>query len=133
MNHLTSVQLKELKERLIEEQSQILADVLPQLDRLPLPEGEPRDLSDMATEDELRMLQNGLDRRQQGRLFEIACALVRLRDGVFGICEDSDEEIPFARLTLDPTVRRCTEAQQAYEDEQERARRVARGSGEQAY
>lgn len=133
MEHLQSAQLEELKDLLLEEQSQILADVLPQLDRLPLPEGEPRDLSDMATEDELRMLRNGLDRRQQVRLFEIACALVRLRDGVFGICEDSDEDIPFARLRLDPAVRRSTEAQQAHEEERARARRIARDSGEQAY
>lgn len=133
MEHLSDEQRSALSAQLLEEQERILTQVAPHWTRLPLPEGEPRDLSDMATEDELRMLMHGLDHRQQRRLFEIASALVRMRDGLFGICEDSDEEIPFARLALDPTVRRTAECQEEHEQEEARAQKLARDGGGQAY
>lgn len=133
MDHLSPEQRQTLQDQLLEEQKRILTQLAPHWTRLPLPEGEPRDLSDMATEDELRMLMHGLDHRQQKRLFEIASALVRFRDGVFGICEESDEDIPYARLELDPTVRRTAECQEEFEEEQARAQRLARDSGGQAY
>lgn len=133
MQHLSSEQKKDLENQLLEEQAKLLTQASPHWTRLPLPEGEPRDLSDMATEDELRMLMHGLDHRQRARLFEIASALLRMRDGVYGICEDSDEEIPARRLALDPTFRRTAECQAEHEEEQERARTLARNEGGEAY
>lgn len=133
MTHLSSEQKQTLNAQLLAEQAQLLSGVAPHWTRLPLPEGEPRDLSDMATEDELRMLMHGLDHRQRLRLFEIASALVRLRDGQFGLCEDSDEPIPYARLALDPTVRRTAECQADYEQELAQRDRIARDGLDQAY
>lgn len=133
MQHLSAEQQASLKAQLQDEEARLLSQVAPHWTRLPLPEGEPRDLSDMATEDELRMLMHGLDERQRQRLFEIAAALVRLRDGIYGLCEESDEEIPYARLALDPTFRRTAECQQEYEEELARAQKLARDRGGQAY
>lgn len=133
MSHLSSEQRETLRAQLLAEQASLLSSVVPHWTRLPLPEGEPRDLSDMATEDELRMLMHGLDHRQRLRLFEIAAALVRLRDGLFGICEDSDEPIIYARLALDPTVRRTAECQAEHEQDLAREARLARDGLNEAY
>lgn len=46
-------------------------------------------------------------RRRQARLTRIDAALERLEQDEFGYCEDCGEDIPPARLDLDPTVMLC--------------------------
>jgi len=48
-------------------------------------------------------------------LREVEAALVRMAEGSYGVCEDGEEEIPFARLEVYPTARRCVEHQQRRE------------------
>jgi DnaK suppressor protein len=51
-------------------------------------------------------------RRRQTRRRRIDAALQRIEDGEFGFCQDCGEEIPLARLNLDPTVLVCVSCAQ---------------------
>ena len=44
---------------------------------------------------------------EDDKLFEIDCALQRIRDGAYGFCEDSGRAIPSARLRAIPWTRYC--------------------------
>ncbi|NKZ08440.1 TraR/DksA family transcriptional regulator [Actinomadura latina] len=48
----------------------------------------------------------------QGNLEEIDAALVRLRDGTYGSCEDCGKPVPAGRLEIIPYARRCVKCQQ---------------------
>jgi DnaK suppressor protein len=47
------------------------------------------------------------ERRRKEELLQIKSALIRIERGDFGYCLVCDEEIAFARLTINPTVTRC--------------------------
>lgn len=51
-------------------------------------------------------------RRRQNRRRRIDAALQRIDDGEFGFCQDCGEEIPPARLALDPTTPVCVSCAQ---------------------
>ena len=46
-------------------------------------------------------------RRRDARRRRIEAALARMDEGEFGVCQDCGEDIPKARLDLDPTVPTC--------------------------
>ncbi len=46
-------------------------------------------------------------RRRAGRLARIKAALARIDEGEFGFCQDCGEDIPAARLDLDPSTPLC--------------------------
>ncbi len=48
-------------------------------------------------------------------LREVEAAQERLRDGVYGCCEECGEAIPFARLEAYPAARLCVADQQRHE------------------
>ncbi|MCA9712379.1 MAG: TraR/DksA C4-type zinc finger protein, partial [Myxococcales bacterium] len=64
-------------------------------------------------------------RHHDARLREVEAALQRMDDGTYGICEETDEPIPFARLHAEPTTRYTVEALELLE--QEHAREQAQG------
>lgn len=55
-----------------------------------------------------------IDRDAQ-ELRRIDGALVRLKDGSYGRCEDCDQPIAVARLEAEPTASRCIACQERYE------------------
>lgn len=55
-----------------------------------------------------------IDRDAQ-ELRRIDSALVRLREGTYGRCEDCDQPIAPARLEAEPTASRCIACQEHYE------------------
>ena len=55
-----------------------------------------------------------IDRDAQ-ELRRIDGALVRLKDGSYGQCEDCDQSIAAARLEAEPTASRCIACQERYE------------------
>jgi DnaK suppressor protein len=81
---------------------------------------EPGDVQDLASDEARRTL--ALRRRQHDdtRLREVDAALRRMDDGSYGICEETGDEISFARLSAEPTTRHTIEAQELLE--QDRAR-----------
>ena len=52
---------------------------------------------------------------ESDRLFEIDCALQRLRDGMYGLCEETGNPIPDDRLRAIPWARYCRSAAEAHE------------------
>jgi RNA polymerase-binding transcription factor DksA len=52
---------------------------------------------------------------ENDKLFEIDCALQRIRDGVYGICEATGLPIPSDRLRAVPWTRYCRAAAEVYE------------------
>ncbi len=52
---------------------------------------------------------------EDDKLFEIDCALQRIRDGTYGFCEDTGNAIPAARLRAIPWTRYCRVAAERHE------------------
>ncbi len=105
MDHLSDSQIATLRELLTDERAALLkrgAQLVADEARVELDTG---DLQDVAASEAARALELRLARHELARLREIEAALARLEDGSYGICEDTDEEIPFARLRHQPTAR----------------------------
>lgn len=60
----------------------------------------------------------GLKERELHRLREVEAALERIDQGVYGICEETDEPISKKRLEKMPWARLCIEAAEALERSQ---------------
>ena len=55
--------------------------------------------------------------RTQQRIMEIECALARIENGTFGICEETSEPIEEERLNAIPWTRYCIEGAEIQESE----------------
>lgn len=127
MDHLSPEQVDELRQALLEERERLVARQVSE-DAEASPEQELGDVLDKASEEARR--RTALRRRMHhdGRLRQVEAALQRLEQGSYGLCEETDEPIPFARLRAEPTTRYTVEALELLEDEQARGEAVARGS-----
>ncbi|MCA9682259.1 MAG: TraR/DksA C4-type zinc finger protein [Myxococcales bacterium] len=81
------------------------------------PDTDPRDIEDAAAQEAGRFSAGQLLARDRARLAEVEAALARMQDGSYGICEETDEPIPFRRLELEPTTRYTVAALEALESE----------------
>jgi DnaK suppressor protein len=63
-------------------------------------------------------------RRGEDELREVRAALQRLRDGGYGLCEECDQPIPFARLQARPEARLCIAHEEAWEKSHPEAGRL---------
>lgn len=52
-------------------------------------------------------MQNAQEARRAGELKKIDAALMRIKEGEFGYCNECGEEIARKRLEIDPTTARC--------------------------
>ncbi len=77
--------------------------------------GPVADLGDEATADLISDLENAELSRDLDELEEIDAALLRLREGRYGICTDCGGEIALARLRREPAATRCLDCQSAHE------------------
>ncbi len=79
---------------------------------------EVRDVSDEA-ERATRETENSLELRTRDRyrklLSKINKALIRVDDGSYGYCDETGEEIGFARLEARPIATLCLDAQERWE------------------
>ena len=120
--YLTEKQRKDLERRLHEERERVVGD----LNRLvgDLSDGTEQDRSSDLTKVPLHMADLGTDTidteiaasnatRESRELEEIDAALDRLvkTPERFGICEDTGEKIPYARLEIVPWARTCKAAE----------------------
>lgn len=120
MDHLSPAQITKLRTQLQAEAARLnerLTEAAGELADTPAP--DPQDIEDAAADEAGRYRATQLRQRQRGRLAEIEAALARMDDESYGICEDSDEEIPYGRLVLEPTTRFTVEAQEQREDDAE--------------
>lgn len=51
----------------------------------------------------------GIEYQLEERLKEVVAALVRMKEGTYGICEKGGEKIDFKRLEANPAARTCIE------------------------
>jgi DnaK suppressor protein len=111
MEHLTAAQLATLRAKLEAELARLSSRMTTEARELAgTPSAEPGDIEDAAAEEAGRFRTNSLLGRDRAHIGEIEAALERMHDRSYGICEDSDDEIPYRRLELEPTARFTVEA-----------------------
>jgi DnaK suppressor protein len=119
MDHLTPDQIATLRAKLETERDRIsnrLTDDATELSETVA--ADPGDIEDAAADEAGSFRTNTLRERERVRLDEIEAALARMHDGSYGICEDTDEPIPYRRLELEPTTRFTVAALEQREREQ---------------
>jgi RNA polymerase-binding protein DksA len=116
--HLTSEQLDELRKLLIAERDRLRA----RRGRTPDEElvGEVRDEPDRAATEARWDVELRIGTHERERLAELQAALERMDAGKYGICEETGDPIPFARLRSEPTTRYTVEALEQLEQERKR-------------
>lgn len=117
MDHLTGEQIESLRNRLLDERGRLLAaEPGPAAETTPPDVG---DVQDAAAIEAAQLTEHTLVEHGHVRLREIDAALLRMREGSYGICEVTEEPIPAARLLAFPTARTTVEAQAQLEREQQ--------------
>lgn len=92
--------------------------------------GEVRDEPDRASAEERFGVDLTVGAHERARLLEVEAALARMDGGTYGICEETGDPIPFARLRTEPTTRYTVEAQEMLEQEREREQKISADDGE---
>jgi DnaK suppressor protein len=114
VDHLTQAQVATLRGHLERERDRLG-------ERLEHAEGEvrsadrPVERQDAAADEARRGTHAALAIRERDRLTAVNDALARMDRGEYGVCEETDEPIPYARLELEPTTRLGVEAMAARE------------------
>jgi len=98
-----------------------------------IPDFEVGDIEDKAAEEHRRSTARLRQGHHTARLAEVKAALGRIEDGLYGLCEETGEPIPFGRLKLQPTARFTVEALEQREQDAARARLVAQDESDDAY
>jgi len=114
MDHLNHEQIETLRRRLEMDRDALLrlrhdevvaattsGDIVPDVG----------DRQDAAASEAAKLTQFSLADHERTHLQEIEDALRRMHEGSYGVCELSEEPIPYARLLAEPTARTTVEAQ----------------------
>jgi DnaK suppressor protein len=119
MDHLTPTQIATLRAKL-EAERERLANRLTNdaTEMAQTVTADPGDIEDAAADEAGSFRSNTLRERERVQLDEIEAALTRMYEGSYGICEDTDEPIPYRRLELEPTTRFTVAALEQREREQ---------------
>jgi DnaK suppressor protein len=118
MDHLTQEQRSRLQQKLEEERDRLLRREEQHREQQTTVETpDVGDQQDAAAVEAAQVAEHSLHDRDRARLREVQEALQRIADGSYGICEDTDDEIPFARLWAEPTARLTVAAQELRERE----------------
>lgn len=120
MEHLSAGQLAELRKLLEDEVAQLRVRHASEDDDANTVQLEPGDIQDRAAEEARRTIAMQRRDHDDAQINEVEAALRRMEEGSYGICEETDEEIPFARLRAEPTTRYTLEAQEQLEKQQGR-------------
>ena len=120
MQHLTDSQRDTLRHALEDERDALMrlrqqeaTDAVAAAELVP----DVGDRQDAAATEAAKLTHWTLADHERARLEEIEAALRRMADGTYGVCEHTDEPIPFARLEIEPTARATVEAQEEHERE----------------
>ena len=114
MEHLTPEQIETLRRRLETDRDALQqlrhAEVVAAVtsgDLVP----DVGDRQDAAASEAAKLTQWSLADHERAHLQEIEDALRRMQEGTYGVCELSEEPIPYARLLAEPTARTTVEAE----------------------
>ncbi|RME93691.1 MAG: TraR/DksA family transcriptional regulator [Candidatus Hydrogenedentota bacterium] len=116
-------ELEEFKKLLLEKKAKIIQDLQEANAESSGVLNEPGDLADMATELLTQEFNLSLTETEKQVLQDIDEALERIKNGTYGICVDTGEVIPKARLKALPEAKRTAAAQEKY-DKLMKSRRV---------
>lgn len=119
MEHLSEQQRSELRELLEAERTQLRQRQSSE-DAEAVGDEDRGDLQDKASAEARRTTALRRRRHHDARLREVEAALERMAEGVYGLCEETDEPISFARLRAQPTTRYTVEALEMLEEERAR-------------
>ena len=116
MKHLKKKELEILMIRLQEVRREIVGDVeAVQRQSNEFGTDGTQDIGDLAAATYSRQVMMELGERERERLREVEAAFKRIDEGTYGICEESDEPIPFIRLEAMPYTRFTVAAQSEME------------------
>lgn len=119
MEALSQAQLRDVEDRLGRIEADLSARLKGLNDDQPAPgdmqERDVGDQADMAERNTERADDSALLDHYRSQLADIDAARDRIRDGTFGVCEDCGQAIPFERLQVYPTARRCAPCQERHE------------------
>lgn len=120
MSHLSDEQLAALKETLEVQRRQLRQDIRDELLRTDEEQygdlaGQVHDAGDESVADLLSDINTAVLSQSIKALREVEAAQERIREGVYGCCEDCGVEIPYERLRAYPSARRCIADQERYE------------------
>ncbi len=120
IQHLTPEQVEALKGELTTRRQQVresLRDELLRIDEESYSDlaGAVHDPGDESVADMLVDMNNSRVTSLISQLREVESALERIDEGSYGVCVDGEEEIPFERLRVQPTARRCIQHQARHE------------------
>jgi len=116
---LTPTQEKELVDMLQSKRDELLQK-LRQRRNGATTEQTPGDEADLASEDAEVSLETRLMDRDAKLLREVERALEKVEDGLYGLCEGTDEPIGYARLKLRPWTRYSVTYKEELEREEKR-------------
>ena len=89
-----------------------------------IPSGEPSgDIYDQASSERDRELELLLGDREREKLHSIDEALLKIKEGEYGICEECEEDIPLGRLKVVPFARYCVKCKADIEKQQAQTKR----------
>lgn len=112
--YMSAQQLAFFRDVLLAERDALLRAAHDTTDQLRIIELTP-DPSDRASVEEDHSLELRVRDRERQQLHRIDAALLRIRDGSYGWCEDTGEPIGIARLLARPTATYSLEAQERHE------------------
>ena len=117
--NLTPAQEKELLEMLDGKRSELVLKLRKRRSGASV-EQQPGDEADLASEDAEVSLETRLMDRDAKLLREVERALEKVQDGLYGLCEGTDEPIGYARLKLRPWTRYSVTYKEELEREEKR-------------
>jgi DnaK suppressor protein len=116
VKHLKKKELVTLKSRLEEVRREIIGGVdTTKRQSNDMGDDGTQDIGDLAANTYTQQVMMELGERERGRLREVEDAFARFEAGTYGICEESDEPIPYTRLEAIPYTRFTVAAQSELE------------------
>ena len=116
MEHLSAAQCESLRAELEQRRERVVAERQAELESVAQPQAaDVGDTQDAAAGEESRQRSAALVGKYDRLLVEIDAALQRMNAGIFGLCEETDEPIPYGRLRAQPTTRYSVAAQELLE------------------
>jgi DnaK suppressor protein len=111
---MNEAELKAIKDNLLVRKEQLQQE-LERLSNIETTDGQSQDEGDQAVQSTLETLRNSLQKAEYDELLMIEEALNDIENGVYGNCQDCDNQISEKRLKYYPNARRCLMCQEAVE------------------